>query len=120
MSYINRRHVLTALPLAGASLTLPVLADAAAAERDTPMKAAYRQWKAHLVSMVEIEGEAAFDAAHDRLLEIDNHMRAQPCLNAEDVLILLAAQTRWGESYDHDWPEHMPEDARAIVDRVLA
>ena len=84
---------------------------------DTPMKAAFRNWKAHYDRMAEINDEDEFDAAHDRLLEIDEHMHSQPCLTADDVLILLTVQTRAGESL-REW--RLPDDAWAIIKRALA
>lgn len=116
---ISRRGLLAALPLAGSALALPFPAVASSGDDETPMKAAFRQWKAHLDSMARMDDEEEFDAAHDRLLEIDDRMRTLPCLTAADVLILLTAQTRWGESCCHEWKEHLPADALAVVERSL-
>lgn len=115
---MNRRQILTALPITGAALALPLPTHAATGEGDTPMIAAYRGWRAAYDRLGEVEGEEAFQEACDRMEPIEERMATLPFQNAMDVLAFLAATTRWGD-LDRSWRCDMPAQGLALVEAAL-
>ncbi|WP_103173264.1 hypothetical protein [Paracoccus sp. SY] len=114
---MNRRGILAALPMAGAALVLPAPADAAPGG-DTPMIAAYREWRAAYDRIGETQGDNAYEEACNRLDPIEERMATLPFWNAMDVLAFLAATTRWGD-LDRSWRYDMPAQGLALVEAAL-
>ncbi|MFB2595451.1 hypothetical protein ACEYYB_11430 [Paracoccus sp. p4-l81] len=111
---MNRRDLLTAVPVAVAALAVP-----AAAEVETPVMRLFREWQAarDAEEATASADEAAYDAAWEVRYAVEKRLMAEPSQNGRDWMLKVCAWSYWGEGGGPDTREapQLWAEARALI-----
>ena len=118
---MNRRDLIKAAPVALVGCAMPVQA-----ETETPVAALFREWTearaTEAATYATTDDEAEHNRAWDAAWDAEKRLLAAPSQNAADVLMKLAAWSRFGTDDSEASSRHLAPvwaEARALVEGMV-